>query len=359
MSDAADEPEFLSIRCESCQARLRIRLKLAGTVGTCPKCRSQISIPIPPEIDFELPQSPGDQPPLAADGGYQLAEGLDYQPDDSPEPLPVGLQQPAPAAGYLDQLGQVRQTKRDPPPKLLYFSGVFNFPWYPKVWPRWVFLVLGGTAASLIPLAALTFLESSSGYAGVGLAFFALPQIWITLWTGSYAAACGMQVFEDTAAGNDKVTAWPEPNWREWVWLLLYLGYVVFMVLAVAYGVGLACGVSGSDMLLTIALTEFVLFPISLLSVLEANSILILISPNLALSLIRKPGSWLVFYLLTGGLFAVWFGTLWMVIKVSWVLLILANGLFYATVALIWFRLLGRLAWSISHRRPHTGERGT
>ncbi len=347
-SDASDEPDFLAIRCEACQARLRVRIKLAGTVGKCPKCGSRITIPHRPEFD---PESPTESELLAADGGYRLADPLDYQPDDHPEPLPAELRPAAPEAGYLAQLGRVRQEKEDRPPQFLFFSGVFEFPWYPEVWLRWIYLVLGGSAATLIPILAMNFLDSTSGYAGVGVAFFAMPQIWITIWTGSFAAACGLQVFDDTAAGSDHITAWPEPNWREWMWPLMYLGYVSFMVFAAAYGVGLATGGTFRDRLITLGLFEFFLFPFCLLSVMEANNLAILISPSLVASLWRKSLSWLLFYLVTGILLALWIGVAWLVNQIHPSLLILVNGLLYASMTLIWFRLLGRLAWSITHRR--------
>lgn len=351
MSQDSDEPDFIAIRCDTCQARLRIRIKLAGTVGKCPKCGASISIPHRPEIEFELPQPAGESETLALDGGYRLAEPLDYQPDDHPEPLPAEVRPAAPEGGYLEQLGRVRQQQVDKPPRFLFFSGVFDFPWYPEVWLRWVYLVLGGSAATLIPMLALAFFGGASGYVGIGLAFFAMPQIWITIWTGSFAAACGLQIFDDTAAGSDHVTGWPEPNWREWMWPLMYLAYVAAMVLALAYGIGLAIGGTAQTMLLTLGITEFILFPISLLSVMEANNLALLISPGLLFSLVLKPAAWLQFYLVTGVLWAVWFGTAWIVAGVHPLLLIVVNGLLYASMALIWFRLLGRLAWAISHRR--------
>lgn len=351
MSDASNEPDFIAIRCETCQARLRIRARLAGTVGACPKCGASVSIPHRPEIDFELPRPTGDSETLTSDGGYRLATPLDYQPDDHPEPLPVEVRPPAPAEGYLDQLGRVRKQEADRPPQFLFFSGVFDFPWYPEVWLRWVYLALGGSAATMIPMLAFAYFGGTGGYAGVGLAFFALPQIWITIWTGSFAAACGLQIFDDTAAGSDHVSGWPEPNWREWMWPLMYLVYVAAMVLAVAYGLGLAIGGSPQAMLLTVSITEFVLFPFSLLSVMEANNLAILISPGLLATLIRKGTAWLQFYLVTGVLGAAWVGMAWFVAQIHPLLLIVSNGLLYATMTLIWFRLLGRLAWAISHNR--------
>lgn len=349
-----DDSDYLAIRCDACQARLRVREKLAGTVGQCPECGASLNIPQRPEFDLESPPEVAAAEPTE---GYRLAAELDYRPDDHPEPLPAELRGVAPQAGYLEQLGRVRQEKRERPPENLFFSGVFEFPWFPEVWVRWVYLVLGGSAATLIPLMAVTYFGISSGYAGVGLAFFAMPQIWISFWTGSFAAACGLQVFDDTASGSNHISAWPEPNWREWMWPLMYLLYVAFMVFAVAYGVGLALGGSTQVMLTSITLSEYILFPFCLLSVMEANNLAILISPRLLSTLVSKLTSWLVFYLISGALLAMWIGLAWVALQIHPLLVILVNGLLYASITLIWFRLLGRLAWSITHRRSKKPRR--
>ncbi len=358
MSAESEEPDFLAIRCEQCEARLRVRAKLAGQTAKCSNCGTAIEIPVRPIVEFELPGEDEEREWLDDAGGYRLAVPLDHQPDlGVPEPLPAGIQVPAPERGYLEQVERVRQDVVLTPPRYLFFSGIFDFPWYPEVWPRWIYLVLGGSVASLIPLLAITFFGGTSGYASIGVAFFAMPQIWITIWSGSFMAACGMQVFEDTAAGSDHITAWPDPNWREWMWPLMYMGYVALMVLALAYGVGLACGGSSNVMLTILGLAEFVLFPICLLSVLEANNIAILFSPRLMLSLIQKPAGWLLFYLLTGSMFVAWGSMLWYANWLNPLLVVPVNGLLYASIGLIWFRLLGRLAWLITHSRSQKRRR--
>ena len=350
----SDEPDSLMLRCPACQTGLRVRARLAGTQAKCPQCGAKIQIPVRADIDLE-PEA--DVRPPAAEGEYRLAEAISYHPDDHPEPLPAELRPIAPAAGFLDQMGSVRQEKIDRPSRHVFFSGVFEFPWYPEVWIRWLFLVLGGSVATLIPVMALYFIDGSSGYVGVGLAFFAMPQIWISIWTGSFAAACGLQVFDDTASGSDHVNSWPEPNWREWMWPLMYLGYVAFMVMAVSYGFGMAAGASSRAMWISLMLCEFFLFPICLLSVMESNNLAILISPAMISSLVRKPLDWVCFYLLTGLMFALWLGVATLVWQIHPALLIVVNGVLYATITLIWFRLLGRLAWAITHRRSKKPRR--
>jgi hypothetical protein len=353
MSDESQlDPTFISVRCPKCSVKLRVRGTLAGKTGTCPKCQAELSIPRLPEYGSEWDDDEG--PAVRDDSGreYRLATPLGHEPDDgAPAPLPRDFHAPVPEHGFLDQLGKVRQIEISKPPRFTFFSGVFEFPWHDEVWPRWVWMALGGLVTSIIPVVAIWILESAAGYSMITLAFFAMPQIWLSIWTGSYAAACGMQVFEDTAAGNDRISGWPDPNWREWMIPFVHQCYVAFMAFALAYGIGKALGFSGRDLFLEIVLAELILFPFGWLSVLEGNNILLLSSPKVLWTVITKPLPWLTFYILVGLLAAAWCGALWAACRVNALLGMSLNGFLFATGVLIYFRLLGRLAWAISHNQ--------
>jgi len=341
------DPMFLVVQCGRCEAKLRVRSNLAGKIGTCPKCQS--ALPIPKLVDYCDETEPVDS--VDAGEGYGLATALEHEPDEAgPVPLPKELVAPPPEHGYLAQLGQVRKQATTKRPKWTFFSGVFDFPWHDGVWPRWIWLVVGGISISVIPVLAISVLEGASGYGGVALAFFAMPQIWLTIWTGAYAASCGLQVFEDTAAGSQQITSWPDPNWREWTWALMQQVYVAFMVFAAAFGLGKAAGLTGGGMYLLIGSMELLLFPVAFLSVLEANSLLVLISPSVAWTLLSKPASWGTFYALITAMSALWYGVLYFGCGLGLIVGMLLNGFLFGTFVLIYFRLLGRLAWSISHQ---------
>jgi hypothetical protein len=353
MSDESElDPTFIIVRCEECSAKLRVRGTLAGRVGECPECHA--ALPIPELPDYGIEDDSDDDRNLSpwneAAHSYRLATPLEYEPDFAgPPPLPKELTAPAPLKGYLDQLGQVRQIVIPKPPRLIFFSGVFEFPWYDEVWPRWIWLMLGGIALSLIPVFAIGVLDGAGGYRGIMLAFLAIPQIWLSLWTGSHAACCGLRVFEETAAGNDHISGWPDPNWREWMLPFVQQGAVAFVIGALAYGLGLALGLAVLPMAATIGLAEFFLFPFCWLSVMEGNSLLFLVSTKVLRTLWKKPVSWVTFYGLTGLLLAIWGVLCRESCRVSLMFGMFLNGLLFATFVLIYFRLLGRLAWSVSH----------
>jgi hypothetical protein len=199
-------------------------------------------------------------------------------------------------------------------------------------------------------VAAITASVASqmSGYSGVTLAFFALPQIWLTIWTLSFAAACGLRVLEDTAAGNNLVREWPEPNWRDWAAQLIYVGYLAIVAACLGYGAGRAAEEFGAPGVLVGSVTGAVLWPILLLSSLEANNIWVPFSWPVLRSLGRSWWAWLLFYVESSVLLGIYVGLLWYGFGLQPLLAVLATGPLLAALFLIEARLLGRLAWRIS-----------
>ena len=191
-----------------------------------------------------------------------------------------------------------------------FFSGVFTFPWRTDVHLRWIYMTVGFTAMAIIGLVLKGLAASLSGIGGgVAIAMFTLPIIWISMLTFSFSAACCLCVLESTAAGLDRVEGWPDPQWKEWMGQMIYVGWVGAIPLAASYGVARLAGLGGAPVGWVFAGTFFVLYPIALLSVLEANSIWVPLTLPIVISLFRWWWAWLTFYflaaLLAGGLVAV------------------------------------------------------
>jgi hypothetical protein len=182
------------------------------------------------------------------------------------------------------------------------------------------------------------------------MGFFALPLIWVTIFTLSFAADCFLCVLESTAYGMDRIEAWPDGGWKEWMPKLLYLGWIASVPTIVSYGAGRLAEL-GHVMFWPVMLgTLFVLFPISLLSALEANSIWMPLTVPIVKSLLVAWWAWLLFYFLVGltvtSLGAlIYFG----LPRDEYATMIAFAPLLAATV-LIYARLLGRLAWKIARK---------
>jgi len=164
------------------------------------------------------------------------------------------------------------------------------------------------------------------------------------------ASACAMAVVRDTANGSDEVRDWPGAVFLDWFGEVFYL--FNGLCVSVLPGAGLAWLLAGYDFsgLPAASIIAFLLFPIVLLSMLEQNSALGVISPSTWGTLRKDSGAWATFYLFS----AVLLLAVGVVERVVFFLggflgsIVLALSL--TVVWLIYFRLLGRLAWHCADR---------
>jgi hypothetical protein len=235
----------------------------------------------------------------------------------------------------------------------LLFPGVFNFPWYPSVWPYW--LLLGALA---IPLAGMLLT--------LGL-LLPVAVILAVLWCLG-ASTVVMTILRDTAAGNDEIYNWPSTVWWDWIAdAFCLLESVVLCILGmscVLVGLRLAhllpAETPGGVFLMLGCLA--VLFPVILLSVLESG---LPMSLPVWRTLIARPGAWALFHLeslvplVAAGVAVSELGIAWLPgAGVG----LLGNGGFWWAISiaplvlvaalLIYFRLLGRLAWYCGQEPP-------
>jgi hypothetical protein len=319
------------LECPTCHERVKATAGPKPGKIACPFCELLIAVP--------------DQKTVA---GWQAKKVAPRKKEEIGEYTMGPMVETAPMrhGGLFDRLAEIRREVAPPPPRWTFFSGVFNFPWRGDVVERWIYMSIGYTAIVGIVLAIMGIAGSMSGVGGgMVLAFFVLPIIWVTFFTSSYTAACGLALLEPTAAGLDRIEAWPDPNWKEWMAQMLYLGWIGAIPLAASYGLA---ELAGAQVELALPAIFFVLYPISLLSALEANSIWAPLTWPIVTSLFRWFWCWLMFYFLTG---SIAFGLIAALVEVirsgsDWLMLLL--GPLVAAAILIYFRLLGRLAWRMT-----------
>jgi hypothetical protein len=87
-----------------------------------------------------------------------------------------------------------------------------------------------------------------------------------------------------------------------------------------------------------------------LLSALEANSYWVPLTLPILTSLLRWGWAWLTFYVLAGLLAAGLVAVFEFAVRSTLDLVLIALGPLTAAAALIYFRLLGRLAWRMTRR---------
>jgi hypothetical protein len=241
----------------------------------------------------------------------------------------------------------------------LFFSGTFSFPFRLRVLPQT--LTLCFAAAALFTAFRLGAWCAGADNEEVDKATRVL--LWngllLSLICGSLALAAwayvasayGMTILRATSGGAETIDDWPSLLALEDAGQFLYVFNSLFLaVLPCALaaplwsrlGVPLSWAIGGGIALL---------FPVLLLSMLVANSPLHLLSFRLLRSLLRGGIAWIGFYLTTlAAALAIAAIEIHMWRHAGWAIDVAITGPVAAASWMIYFRLLGRLAWFLYHR---------
>ena len=239
--------------------------------------------------------------------------------------------------------GLIREYHVPDPPKWTFFSGVFTYPWRGVNVARWTAMSLGLSLTGMMAYCALAWLgfvgSAENPILGVLMTMFSILMALVTL---SFATSSCQAVLQDTADGHDMPQEASLPEWDQWIWTLLCWGSLWAVSGALAYPLALLIG--GIAFLIVPA----ILFPILLLSAMEADSYLVPFSPPVLRTLVSYAHGWLMFYLLSAAMFIGWQAMLVFGFASMPLLGAFVSGPVVAAIMLIYARLLGRLAWRAS-----------
>jgi hypothetical protein len=179
----------------------------------------------------------------------------------------------------------------------------------------------------------------------------------VGLYVAAYAGHCLLVVVQQTAAGNDEVV-WPEEPFLDWVGEIFYLTWLLAVWLVPAWFVlrlvdlpVFAASPTVSLGVLAVGLL-WLIFPISLLSSLSANSRYVLFRLTILKQLAKRLPAVAGFYVASAALLLSCSALVYLsAARAVWLLLPVA-ALAVASAVLIYARLLGRIAWLISYQAP-------
>lgn len=319
----------------------------------CPTCRERMRVP-PGESPTKIPCSfcgtPVPVPSREAFARWK-AKRLQTQPKEviGEYTAAAPVERVTPRMHLFDKLAEVYTEAPIPPPRWTFFSGVFTFPWRKGALFSWTALAVGFTVLSLLG----GFLISGGvgtgprGIGVIGMGFFGLPILWVTIFTFAYAADCCLCVVESTSYGLDDIETWPDGTWREWMPKLVYLIWIAAIPTVVSAGVGKLAEFGGLPSWPVRLGMLFILYPIAFLSALESTSPWVPLTLPIVRTLYLIPGSWLTFYLLTALMAALLTGLL-IAFQSIGIVAMIPFGPILAACVLIYARLVGRLGWKIS-----------
>ena len=354
--------------CTKCGVQLRAKASQASRQRPCPKCGTVLVVP--PSVVSPSVVPPSVVSPAAGDT-YAIREMPDegHAGEDYAGAGHAGLGHTA--GGYVRTGRRLERVPSARPklPRWPLVQGVFSFLLTPGAIVCWSMLSFMGTLLFSLLLAAFALGQIATAATWLGSMAFLTISFFLGLLFALINAIFCLTILQESAAGNHVIEEWPNLTTLE------YLGEVFILINSMLVTVVAALLVTYplAGLGLLKAFSEVVciviLFPVVLLSMLEAGSCLAPISLSVLQTICRSWRSWLVFYaesfVLTFGLLG--YIALLSVVppllddicqpKILTLLDILILMLFYAMVfvivfgvpmalaEMIYFRLIGRLAW--------------
>ena len=331
--------KHFAVVCPLCHTRMSATEEQIGQTLTCPDCRRPVKVTRPPV--------PKPTRRWSEDDGVEIPIAATFERPMVVVPLHESAVRPKPK----------RTVSEAPPlPSWPLVSGVFTFPGYRDVWPlllgygAWLgamlcilHFVIGLMMANSIMMVAAVFLLKLVAI-GCGFWWFATSSLFLT-------------IIQDTSDGLDRVENWPDS-----IFLASELGDPFYLMNAAGLalmGGGVlitALGAATEVVWLVAPLVTIGLFPLFLLSMLANVSPMSPFSRPVWSGVMKSRWSWGAFYLESIVIFgaAVWIGILGWREGTIFTLFGAAFAIFAAM--LIYYRLLGRLAWITALQPDDDGD---
>ena len=349
----SQQPRYVPVVCGTCGTRMHAAVEEIGHELFCPDCGRGTVVPPPqPQRRKRTPwvEDDGDQWTLgaaAAPPPLELFAPLRQTNEDE------NNHEDGDDAGADGALGlfhdRTLYSVRRLPPRHPFLTGIVTFPLYPGCWPRWLVLSLWLAtayglwmhAATSVPFAMMMGLAGMPAMLLALLATFA-GGVALIVWI-IFASVQLLAIARETSAAADRIEQWPEPPWLDWVADSLYvINSLVVAALPVSI-VSWAAGAAGERVVLSLAAAGVLLWPVVMLSMLEAGSRCALLTATVVRSIAAAPWAWVLFYVQTTAVTAV---VVWAWRWAGWALgfaSMTAFSMLLVAALFIYFRLLGRL----------------
>jgi hypothetical protein len=339
-----------SVKCPVCDTLLYASPREIGKQKTCPDCHSLVEITAPRrkprrvnpvrDEDYEGHEFVLSEP-VSLDIYRQTERGED--------PKTIGEQ----ALRNAEREYDIKHSDDAEPPAVPMWTGLFSFFPASPVVLRWIVFALIIGFVSKLSMMILGW--DASG--GVAERFFSLigttAQVMLFVVTTLTLGATCLAILKDTANGQDEITQWPEGGPFEMIVEAVPFAMAVFYSLlpgVVLYLLVGAIGIMESSRWLFLEISLYLLFPVVQLSILESGSLSVPFSQPILKSLRDEFLLWFTFYLTSLAMALVLAVTLAGLGRDTAFLVLVVLGALWIFLLFMYFRLLGRLAWTTQVR---------
>ena len=280
---------------------------------------------------------------------YRLANWDDGKPVEHSPVVPVD--RPAAVESETEEEEKSPKPRRRPtlPPRP-FLDGTFSFPFSANARGYAVILALWSGGVSYLAAMAVGLGGAESVPGWLSCALLGAMTLMLALAWFVFASAAALAVTRDTAAGCDAIGGWPGFD------VFQYLGEPLYLFNSLCVGVlpgvlvGSVLAIVGVPPGIVASLSAFFFFPIVLLSLLETGSPWGVASGPVWHTLWHVGRGWLEFYLASAMLFTAAGVVAIAATRVGGIATIVLVAILETAVWLIYFRLLGRLAWYCADR---------
>lgn len=355
---AAGQPKYMAVKCRLCDTPMHATEAQVGRTLICPDCGTRNVVrpprqpkPAKPVVDDEtyevdVTKDPGERPPVLVTPGRELL----YEEEESAERGKAASAKPK-------KRPKARTDVRGRPimPRFPLLTGVLPFIVSRGTPVRWLVLSLTFLPGAWLFAYSLSSINQSLGAGSVGgggmgaimgVCFMVLAVIAGVMWASAAASVC-LTVVTESAEGHDQIQHWPPANLMEWFPDLFYLLIALPVSGFPGWLIGRLATTDPTQQALWIVGSVWMYLPLALLSQLEVDSPWAVMSARLLGALLRRPFSWLLFYVESAVLAAACVAAAIGTAAVSPNLVLLLAPV-YVAAGLLYSRLLGRLGWRIA-----------
>jgi predicted Zn finger-like uncharacterized protein len=245
----------MRVRCPHCETRMKVRDELNGKTGRCPKCGKEFQMTAdPPQsgplsaIDFDTgPEGPAPKKSISEKSKPAAAtqsEADEYGATPSPRLLAATRTVKKRKPEGEPEEGANSDAREDKPKRrtrrrttLGMLASLVDGPFWESALRRSAYLA-GGLAIVGGLLGFLVGLVHSAIVAGMVMEAIGIPTAFMTFFLMCYPTACFWKVIVGSAEGGTDVAEWPEGgNFGEWMFEMLFVGYLVVVSLLLCGGV--------------------------------------------------------------------------------------------------------------------------
>jgi DNA-directed RNA polymerase subunit RPC12/RpoP len=339
---AADQ-DYVPLNCSLCSTRMLALPNQVGSRMICPDCGTATVVPpMPPKRKkIDVMADAGD--------GYTLSNYDVARPQaSSPQPVLTRDEPPEPEPRLVPR--RKRHTLPDHP----FMQGTFSFPFLPGVRSRTILLGVFSLVFSALGCICAWLAMTGNAMAIFTCAMLGGAAAILVLMWFIILAATVLTVLQETASGCDEIQEWPGAVFLDWmgdsVWLFCAICMSGVPGAALAWALGLQ-NTPGQALLFFVSL--FFMFPIVLMSMIETNSVMGIVSLPVLRTIVSATSGWFRFYVASAVLFIAILGIEWAACFLNPIFGFVVVSLTQAVLWLVYFRLIGRLAWYCTVRSAH------